>query len=344
MTRRISIALATYNGALFLRDQLDSLVAQTLPPYEIVVCDDDSTDGTRDLVAAYAADCPIPISLIHQQPRLGWRANFIDASGRCGGDLIGFCDQDDVWHPDKLATLAACFDTPGVTMAYHDFTPVDRDLGPLGASPHPRVAPLSPPLAVDAWLSVLGFTMVFDAKLLTYWPLWEASIDKHRTDLPAAHDQWVVFLASMLGSIAYVDRPLALYRQHGANAVGLTPGAAAQRRGGAAPRHVTYLEGRLAVIANRLALIARMAALDPAGRLACDAATAHYARYRDMLTGQLRLHRSPGAVERLSALATLVRHGAYGRGPWQLPPRALLRDSAIALAGAGQGKRGGPDG
>src|SRR5688572_16778447 len=101
--RSISIAMATYNGATFLRQQLDSIAAQTVPPIEIHIGDDGSTDNTESIVAAFATRAPFPVRFFRNDNRLGYGANFIRTAQRCAGEWIAFCDQDDVWSPGKLA-------------------------------------------------------------------------------------------------------------------------------------------------------------------------------------------------------------------------------------------------
>ena len=95
---KISIVLCTYNGAAYLREQLDSLRAQTLPFYELVVQDDGSTDGTWELLEDYRrqhSDCRI--RLFRNPQRLGYNRNFLTAVQRAEGDCIACCDQDDIW-------------------------------------------------------------------------------------------------------------------------------------------------------------------------------------------------------------------------------------------------------
>ena len=101
-TPRISIAMATYNGSKYLREQLDSLAAQTLPPCELVVTDDGSTDDTLGILDRFRRRAPFPVHLHRNEQRLGYRDNFLKAAQLCSGELIAFCDQDDVWMPDKL--------------------------------------------------------------------------------------------------------------------------------------------------------------------------------------------------------------------------------------------------
>lgn len=91
---RVSIAMATFNGERFIREQLNSLSRQTLLPYELVVCHDGSADCTLDLIAEHAKTAPFPVRLHHNDERLGYRNNFLKAASLCTGELIAFCDQD----------------------------------------------------------------------------------------------------------------------------------------------------------------------------------------------------------------------------------------------------------
>jgi hypothetical protein len=102
---QISIAMATLNGARFIRQQLDSFSRQTLLPSELVVCDDGSSDSTVDLVNTFAQTAPFPVTLVTNPKRLGYTANFLQAAQKCRGDLVAFSDQDDEWLPEKLELI-----------------------------------------------------------------------------------------------------------------------------------------------------------------------------------------------------------------------------------------------
>ena len=97
----ISIAMATYNGEKYIKEQLQSLSNQTSLPFELVVGDDGSTDATLDILKEFCAHAPFPVRIHQNQANLGFARNFLDTARRCKGDWIAFCDQDDVWLPDK---------------------------------------------------------------------------------------------------------------------------------------------------------------------------------------------------------------------------------------------------
>lgn len=106
---KISIALATFNGARFLKDQLASLVEQTFLPVELVVTDDGSTDETLAILEWYSHVAPFHVSVHRNHQRFGYVMNFLKAASLCSGDVIAFCDQDDVWLPAKLERLCEAF-------------------------------------------------------------------------------------------------------------------------------------------------------------------------------------------------------------------------------------------
>ena len=219
--KKISIAMATYNGAPYVAEQLKSFAAQTVLPDELVVTDDNSTDATLAIIADFAATSPFPIRIEKNDAQLGYRGNFMKAASLCHGDLIAFSDQDDVWMPRKLEQCLAAFEDEDVLLTYHNVTVVDGALQPIGG-----IQGRNPPQAInraqslDPWLHGLGFTLVFSRYLMSFDALWPGSSDFLPVHQREAHDQWYFFLASSLGTIVYIDQPLALYRQHGKNSYG----------------------------------------------------------------------------------------------------------------------------
>jgi len=130
---RISIALCTYNGGRFLAEQLASIGAQTRPPDELVVCDDASADDTVAIARAFAARAPFRVRVEVNPTNLRSTANFARAIGLCTGDVIALSDQDDVWLPHKLDTLArALAAAPDAGFAFTNAAVVDDRLVPLG--------------------------------------------------------------------------------------------------------------------------------------------------------------------------------------------------------------------
>ena len=212
----ISIAMATYNGARFIREQLDSLAAQTYPPHELVVTDDGSSDRTLEIVADFSRSAPFPVHVYRNNPRVNYRANFMKCASLCSGDLIAFCDQDDIWDQDKLAVLVQHFKEVEADLVFHDFRLIDTDGNRIE-----NVLSDEFPLSVDPWTVIRGLTLAFKRKLLGYSDLWALSIDQNNPSEHLAHDQWFVFLAYSFNSIHHISQPLLSYRQHASNLYGI---------------------------------------------------------------------------------------------------------------------------
>ncbi|MCC4309525.1 glycosyltransferase [Alcanivorax marinus] len=106
----VSIALATYNGALNLPDQLQSYVGQTRLPDEVVICDDGSSDDTRAILTEFSKTAPFPVRIFYNDNNLGYTRNFEKALGKCSGDIIFLSDQDDIWYPEKIDIIKKTFD------------------------------------------------------------------------------------------------------------------------------------------------------------------------------------------------------------------------------------------
>ena len=142
MQPTVEILLAAYNGERFLREQLDSLLAQTWEQWHLTVSDDGSTDGTPAILDGYAAQYPDRIRRVRHEGRFGnARDHFFWLMKECGASYMMFCDQDDVWHPDKVEkTMRALLeaedeagtDTP--VLVFTDLTPVDEKLRPIASS------------------------------------------------------------------------------------------------------------------------------------------------------------------------------------------------------------------
>ena len=165
---RISIAMATYNGERYVREQLESLSAQTRLPDELVVTDDGSTDGTLEILRAFARAAPFPVRVYPGERNLGYTRNFLKAARLCTGDWIAFCDQDDVWLPEKLATIERYAASGGTLLIVHSAESVDRTLTPTGVRyPDFRRRGVYGQFQLPTWWIVEGFVMAFRADLMS---------------------------------------------------------------------------------------------------------------------------------------------------------------------------------
>lgn len=123
---KTAVLLATYNGASFLRGQLDSLRAQSAPPDILIVRDDGSTDGTVELLRDYLShDWTVPATITVNEQNAGWKFNFRELLRdflASEAEAAFFCDQDDAWHREKIAAqLAVLAQDPAIELVSHDY-------------------------------------------------------------------------------------------------------------------------------------------------------------------------------------------------------------------------------
>ena len=311
---RISIALATRNGEKFLPAQLQSLVAQNTLPAELVVTDDCSEDRTVAIVRAFAERAPFPVQLVINDSTLGYRRNFMRAAELCTGDLIAFCDQDDVWEANKLTAMTRVFEDNDVLLAFHNATLIDDGDEVRGRLYRgQRGIRIFEPLMRSPWLVAPGFTQVFRRDLMRWSDLHGATFDVDWPQEPLAHDQWFALLASVLGKIAFVRRPLARYRQHGDNTFGVYPDRRARlyrlARGG------KFIRLAAQAASSRSELLERMQMRLPAEqRELAQRGIAYYSELRQRLERRLDIYTSRSLSERARAMIALTRSGGYRRG------------------------------
>lgn len=249
MSRTFSVVLATHNGERFLEEQLDSLLAQTHPPHEIVISDDNSSDRTPEILDAFEARSHVPTLRISNVPGLGFRDNFVRAALRASGDWIAFCDQDDIWRPDKLQVCASYVDDPRVTQIVHTAELVDSRGQRIGSFRQgiSKTGHRSP-LHYDVWRTFYGFSLVFRRALLDLVASEARFVDYIAPSHSIAHDRWVFFLAQVLGQTVEIATPLVKYRQHEHNVYGAKRRLRLEGRRTVREKNLPYIQAAAAMV------------------------------------------------------------------------------------------------
>ena len=213
---KISIALATFNGSKYLFDQLMSLASQKLLPYEVIVVDDGSTDETLEIVKNFGSNVSFPVRIYKNETRLGYGMNFLKAASLCSGDAIAFCDQDDVWLPEKLERVAEAIVVHKADFVVHSAEVVNETLSLTGRR-YPDIKKND----------------IFGAELLTqkFYPGFAISISKQffsnvkkiisqRGFFVDAHDELICEMAQYGWRRYEIFNSLVNYRQHQSNLIG----------------------------------------------------------------------------------------------------------------------------
>lgn len=128
----LSVALCTYNGEKYITTQIKSILTQSTPVDEIVVCDDGSTDKTIAILEEIKQNCSTNIVIHRNTHNIGVCANFESAISLCKGDIIFLSDQDDIWYPDKVKTIVSWFEThPKKSAVFTDATLIKENEEPF---------------------------------------------------------------------------------------------------------------------------------------------------------------------------------------------------------------------
>lgn len=324
---RVSVALATCDGADYLDAQLQSLLDQRRRPDELIVADDASRDGTAQIVEAFRRRAPFPVRILENAERLGVTCNFEAALEACTGEIVFLADQDDVWFADRIGVVLEAFrQNPDVELVLNDLLITDRRLQPTGETyfQRHRRGGARP----DYW--VTGCATAFRRSLL------EAMLP-----IPGSatgHDHWIHMVARARGSRMLLDRVLQYYRRHAGNASSGRAGT---------PRRMSMLEeftrlpseqahrqyaGRERMVEAALERDSILAGLDD------EAVAGARARLVEEL---MAVRRRRQAVERGGPAQAMAALGMWIRGDYRQFSgwRSCLRDVASAMVrrpGAGE--------
>jgi glycosyltransferase involved in cell wall biosynthesis len=272
----VSVALCTRDGAEHLEEQLLSILAQSHAVDELVVSDDASSDDTIAIVRRVfgeqqsAGATPLPrLRLLQNATALGVTKNFERALVACTGEFIALCDQDDVWHPDRVSTALSFFeDSPGLDLVHADARLVDENGQPLGPTLFDALDMTAHEAATihsgNGFAALLRRNLVTGATVMVRKTLVSRAAP---FPLPWVHDEWLAVIAGATAQFDFVPEQLIDYRQHSHNQIGVRKlgfvgkvGRIFEPRG----QRNAYLLERALVLLDRLAA---MGDAVPAGNL-----------------------------------------------------------------------------
>ncbi len=203
--KNISIALCTYNGERFLREQLDSILKQTYQNFEIIIVDDCSSDFTIRIINEYMEKYE-NIYLYQNKTNLGFIKNFEKAISLCSGNFICLADQDDIWLEQKLELFLK--EIKNNVLIYSDAILIDEFSNKTNEMLiHPKnlvSGNNNKAFLLDNCLS--GNTLMFKKELLKYILPIPNEI--------SFHDIWIGFVATTYGTITYTPTAMTLYRRY----------------------------------------------------------------------------------------------------------------------------------
>ena len=215
---KLYLLLATYNGAKYISEQLDSLLSQTFADFHILISDDRSNDDTMSIINQYCKKHKNIILLPQKDKKMGACGNFEYLLENAGeAEYIMFCDQDDVWKPDKIQlTMTSMKEEESLNknripvLVYSDMQYVANDLTPIFL---PEIQ-----FKQENKQTLLVQNYIYGCTMLINKPLYQLLLPISKK--AENHDSWVSAIACMAGKIKYIPVKTILYRQHDANASG----------------------------------------------------------------------------------------------------------------------------
>lgn len=222
-TSKIAILMATYNGEKFIKEQIDSILAQTYTDFVLYIHDDGSTDGTMSILKEYEAKNPARIVIMEGESTGCARNNFLYMHKMVNAPYYMCSDQDDVWLKDKIEITIGRMEkleklsTLKPNLVYTELRVVDERLNTIEdtMSVYQRLDCKDNSESFKLMQnSVTGCTMMVNRQLR------DMMCGFYDIDNIIMHDWWAAIIAAHFGAISFIDKPTILYRQHGDNSVG----------------------------------------------------------------------------------------------------------------------------
>ena len=218
----ISVALCTYNGERYIREQLESILNQTMPVDEIVVCDDGSTDNTLHIIESIRDGSHTDIRIYCNEKNLGPAYNFQKNIDLCCGDIIFLSDQDDVWYQDKVSNVIDYFSrNPNIDTVFTNATLIDNEGSVLNGSLWDHCFDKDVKTLFDAGLKFECFAYGNHATGATM-AIRKQKLPNINYNSDFLHDHALAVLAANNDSLGYINQCLTYYRLHGNQVCGIS--------------------------------------------------------------------------------------------------------------------------
>ena len=202
----ISIAMATYNGEKYIKEQLESIICQLNKNDEIIISDDGSTDNTINIIESLNDK---RIKLI-KGPKKGVKQNFANAINNCCGKYIFLSDQDDIWINNKIDVVLSTFEKSKASCIVHDCEVFNSDSKKKIYDSFFKYRNSGKGILKNVWKNTyIGCCMAFDSNM-----------KKHILPIPdniEMHDQWIGIICEKYGKSVFIDEKLIKYRRHDNN-------------------------------------------------------------------------------------------------------------------------------
>ncbi|WP_227530422.1 glycosyltransferase [Microbacterium tenebrionis] len=212
---RVSVCMATYNGASYVGEQLASILAELEPQDEVIIVDDASSDGTVPLLEAVGDP---RVSVHPRAENLGYVRTFEQALALATGDVMMLSDQDDIWIPGRRALLVGATATAAVAASNLVLLGTDAPLrSPLTGHDWLLRAEDAPKRRRNQWRMLIGDAPYFGCAMAVRRDFLDRVLP-FPGYLTESHDLWIATMANAVGELAHVEQPTLRRRLHDENA------------------------------------------------------------------------------------------------------------------------------
>ena len=213
---QIDILLATYNGAKYLREQIDSILKQTYSNFRLLISDDCSTDETLDILKEYE-EKDSRITVYRQEENLGYVKNFEFLLGLVENKIFALSDQDDIWIEDKIEVAIKKIEETKADLYFSDLYLIDEKGNKISDSFWKQKGFYKKVIKDKKYKGLLLNNYVTGCTIVS-----KKEFIKKITPFPKEmmHDYWIAIVVSLKGKIVYDKVPHINYRQHTDNQVG----------------------------------------------------------------------------------------------------------------------------
>lgn len=219
---KVSIVLATYfPSEIFLIKQLTSLEHQTYENIEVLICDDSADDVQFFKIQDLAQRCitKFSVTLLRNKMNIGSNKTFERLTKEAKGDFICYCDQDDIWLPEKVETLLRLAIDNDSKLVYSDLSLINENDLMIHRSFKKSNFRLKHVYGENTFSHLVSRNSVSGCAMLIDSEIAKASIPFPEKRI-YVHDHWLAICAAVKGKIAYSRKPLVLYRIHAGNQIG----------------------------------------------------------------------------------------------------------------------------